>query len=447
MSNRQSKKCQVFTVYDIRYVNGVVYFAASAGGTDIPTLAKHSAETTKSGDVKHPEARVRTLVRLAEGIGLLTRSGNAVRVTEFGRRFYAARASGLWEFSDAQKAMLRDHITADPERTPTIRSISRMLTLVRQGLTGDELRIAYGKAIGKEEAWQSEVTSKGFTRFALNYIGELGFVDVPTSEPGFYLLTWNPARWHWEDLPQAVIDANSEGRYLSRWSCGNTRFIAPGDRVFLMRLGVQPKGIMGSGVVVSEPIDAPHWDDSKAEAGETAKYVEVVFDVLADTPILSENFLSDRLPEGRWHPQNSGTRIPPPVAKRLATIWSEKTGTVFTPIASKDISTIRTEGTPKSRMVVTYERNPQAREECLRHHGRACKVCQIDFGEQYGDIGMGFIHVHHVVPVSDIGHEYHIDPVNDLIPVCPNCHAMLHKQSPPFTVEQLVEIIARHRGK
>lgn len=55
----------------------------------------------------------------------------------------------------------------------------------------------------------------------------------------------------------------------------------------------------------------------------------------------------------------------------------------------------------------------------------------------YGEIGNGFIHVHHLVPLSAIKENYHLDPINDLIPVCPNCHAMLHRQNPPLTPEEL----------
>ena len=64
-----------------------------------------------------------------------------------------------------------------------------------------------------------------------------------------------------------------------------------------------------------------------------------------------------------------------------------------------------------------------------------------DFEAVYGGLGRGFIHVHHLVPVSTIGKEYKIDPIQDLRPVCPNCHSMLHKNNPPLTIEELKNII------
>ena len=85
-----------------------------------------------------------------------------------------------------------------------------------------------------------------------------------------------------------------------------------------------------------------------------------------------------------------------------------------------------------------YERNPKARAACLAAHGTACSVCGIDFGKAYGAAFDGMIEVHHIVPLSQIGKEYVVDPVKDLIPVCPNCHAALHsKKDGVYTVSEL----------
>ena len=95
------------------------------------------------------------------------------------------------------------------------------------------------------------------------------------------------------------------------------------------------------------------------------------------------------------------------------------------------------EGAKKEIMVNRYERNREAREKCIAAHGCKCAACGMDFEKVYGEIGRGFIHVHHIVPLSSIGEEYELDPINDLIPVCPNCHAMLHRHDPPLIVEEL----------
>lgn len=73
-----------------------------------------------------------------------------------------------------------------------------------------------------------------------------------------------------------------------------------------------------------------------------------------------------------------------------------------------------------------YERNPEARRQCIEYYGASCCVCGFNFGERFGAMAEGFIHVHHLKPLSEIGKEYKVDPVVDLRPVCPNCHAMIH---------------------
>ena len=95
------------------------------------------------------------------------------------------------------------------------------------------------------------------------------------------------------------------------------------------------------------------------------------------------------------------------------------------------------EGATTLIQVTRYERDPAARTACIAHHGTRCLVCGIDFGSVYGEIGVGFIHVHHLVPLAIVSAEYVVDPVKDLAPVCPNCHAMLHRKSPPFSINEL----------
>ncbi|MXY99230.1 hypothetical protein F4Y93_00775 [Candidatus Poribacteria bacterium] len=85
------------------------------------------------------------------------------------------------------------------------------------------------------------------------------------------------------------------------------------------------------------------------------------------------------------------------------------------------------EGARRRVTVNAYERNLKAREKCLEKHGYRCAVCKMCFEEYYGDIGRGFIHVHHIKELSSIRSEYEVDPIKDLCPVCPNCHAMLHR--------------------
>ena len=101
------------------------------------------------------------------------------------------------------------------------------------------------------------------------------------------------------------------------------------------------------------------------------------------------------------------------------------------------------EGLKKTILVNAYERNYEAREECIRYYGSNCIVCDFNFEKTYGDIGRGFIHVHHLKAISSIGLECKINPIKDLRPVCPNCHAMLHKRNPPLSIDELIEKLNR----
>lgn len=95
------------------------------------------------------------------------------------------------------------------------------------------------------------------------------------------------------------------------------------------------------------------------------------------------------------------------------------------------------EGASKTISVNNYERNAAARAKCIAHYGFKCSVCTFDFGERYGEIGERYIHVHHRIPLGEIKKEYKLDPIKDLIPICPNCHAMIHKTQPALSVEKL----------
>lgn len=103
------------------------------------------------------------------------------------------------------------------------------------------------------------------------------------------------------------------------------------------------------------------------------------------------------------------------------------------------------EGAVMQVLVNRYERNHVAREKCIKAKGCRCAVCGMDFNETYGKIGEGFIHIHHTVPISSIKENYTIDYANDLVPVCPNCHAMMHKKNPPYTVDEMKEILTNQK--
>ncbi|MCP4545399.1 MAG: HNH endonuclease [bacterium] len=99
------------------------------------------------------------------------------------------------------------------------------------------------------------------------------------------------------------------------------------------------------------------------------------------------------------------------------------------------------EGAVRSIMVNAYERSPEARRRCIEAHGTACSICRCSFGAVYGLEADGYIHVHHVRPLSEVNGEYVVDPVNDLRPVCPNCHAVLHLGGQCRSIEEVRRMV------
>ncbi|HEY4327338.1 MAG TPA: HNH endonuclease [Mucilaginibacter sp.] len=104
------------------------------------------------------------------------------------------------------------------------------------------------------------------------------------------------------------------------------------------------------------------------------------------------------------------------------------------------------EGIKKQILVNKYERSSMARKKCMDFHKPICSVCDMNFVQTYGEIGRDFIHIHHRIPIHEIGTKYEINYKEDLIPVCPNCHAMLHRKinDKEPTVDELREMI-KHR--
>jgi 5-methylcytosine-specific restriction enzyme A len=101
------------------------------------------------------------------------------------------------------------------------------------------------------------------------------------------------------------------------------------------------------------------------------------------------------------------------------------------------------EGTTYSVLVNLYERSSSARDACIQHHGTNCKVCDLDFSSVYGDSMEGFIHVHHLKPLSEIGEKYKVNPIEDLIPVCPNCHAVIHSRRPAYSPDEVRSMLRK----
>jgi len=262
-----------------------------------------------------------------------------------------------------------------------------------------------------------------------------------------YLLTWNPNRWPW-DTEAVLAPLKKRGFFDDRWSCGHTKRIQIGDRLFLLRQGREPRGIMASGYARSIPYKDKHWGEGRTDE---ALYVKVRFDAVL-TPEVDGVLPLSRLQTGplaavNWRTQASGISIPPLAASKLDSLWRSflEAGGQSPAVMPEEVSTpgLYFEGATRSIAVNAYERDPRARKACIEHYGATCCVCGFDFAARYGALGQGFILVHHLVPLSQIGKGYMVHPVRDLRPVCPNCHAMLHKSREVLTVDDLKKTLRK----
>ncbi|MCH1960058.1 HNH endonuclease [Romboutsia hominis] len=101
---------------------------------------------------------------------------------------------------------------------------------------------------------------------------------------------------------------------------------------------------------------------------------------------------------------------------------------IFNEIEDMNYKTLHKEGNIKYQLSKKYERSPKNRLEAIKIHGTKCLICGFDFKEIYGDRGEGFIEIHHIIPLSELNEETEINPKKDLIPVCSNCHRMIHRE-------------------
>ncbi len=99
------------------------------------------------------------------------------------------------------------------------------------------------------------------------------------------------------------------------------------------------------------------------------------------------------------------------------------------------------EGAVTTVKVNKYERSKGARAACLSYYGTRCQGCDLDFSVRYGERGRNFMHVHHLLPLKEIKKKYKVDPIADLRPVCPNCHAMIHRREPMLSIDELRAIV------
>ena len=272
-------------------------------------------------------------------------------------------------------------------------------------------------------------------------------------EMATYLLTYNDEKWKWNDIDLAINEIKNAGRFISSWSSGKRKKINVGERVYVIKLGSEPKGILASGWVYNGWHEDRHWDNEKAMQGKKANYIDVNFEFILNPEkdeILSIEGLNKGLLKNMdWYPIASGVIIPEKIAEKLEEKWSS-----FIKISSKSFNERieilpeeifsadkYIEGATTKITVNSYERNADARAKCIKIYGYNCFACGCNLEKIYGERAKNFIHVHHTIPLSETNSSYKVDPKKDLKPLCPNCHAVIHRYKPVLTIDQLKQLL------
>ncbi len=267
-----------------------------------------------------------------------------------------------------------------------------------------------------------------------------------------YALTMNPKKSSPEDLAWAeeAADLTAEGFSAeSRWSVGSRKQgIRPGDRAFMLRQEVD-RGLVGFGTFVSGIEPDIHWSDPN----RTANYAYVEWHMfLQPSDRLRIETLKKDLPSINWDFgfQASGNEIPAASAAKVVARWERHLRGLGLSAGDQpeEVPQSFREGDRTEVVVNRYERNPRARSECLRLKGYRCRGCELQMDEVYGNLGKDFIHVHHITDLASVGEGYEVDPEHDMVPLCPNCHAMIHRGTATARpVAELRRIIASARKR
>jgi hypothetical protein len=205
---------------------------------------------------------------------------------------------------------------------------------------------------------------------------------------------------------------------------------------------VSPQGLLLLLEVASAPAGAK-LDGSNYDRAPGCELASVSFaDAPSALPVLRGSHVAALDIAARWF-------SPPNIRRGHSTgLTKFLSHTLGRPVSNPSYAPVETqpqfwEGGQISALVTCYERDQQARQVCIAHFGSSCSVCEMSFAQRYGDGVKGFIHVHHLVPLAQIDDRYAVDPIADLRPVCPNCHAVIHSRVPPLGIDEARALLAR----
>jgi hypothetical protein len=247
----------------------------------------------------------------------------------------------------------------------------------------------------------------------------------------YWLMNWNPAmepehQDYFDWAADQILNGNVPdpiGWRVSR----NTQLA--GDP-FLFKRGSQSRhpGIFATGTIVY---------DRDGDDG-----CDLQFDFIAP---VGEEVSTDRLKQvdsDMLKLVASGCIVSAKSAKQIVKVLQENRGNKSKKQKPISENKEHREGAFQEIVLTRRERSKSARLECLEHFGdELCRVCGINFVEKFGEMGR-ILHVHHREDLA-LKSAGLVSGIDDLIPVCPNCHAMLHHTKPAMSTQKLKQLLKR----
>jgi hypothetical protein len=224
------------------------------------------------------------------------------------KRLFAASESEVWGRDLITMALLS-------RNDPALEAVAR-----QGGTTLDDLRAQWRQFLRESDKHRTTDEWDEWWR-AAGLRPSLGHSPRQTTV-GAYLLTWNPDRYSESTMSEQINSQGEDGSVLFGWSSGNNRSMAAGDRVFLIRQGREPRGLVGVGTISAPPKETAHWDQSKQAEGKTSWIVQVRWEAIQTEPIVDLPTLVSETRESRlWSTPAGGVTIDPAIRNKLEEIW------------------------------------------------------------------------------------------------------------------------------
>ncbi len=268
------------------------------------------------------------------------------------------------------------------------------------------------------------------------------------------ILVWKLDRRDGWNYAAAVEHVSETGQFLTEWTVAGPDQMPAGTEVWLWLQARTRCGLLGHGTLVSgalhrEPEAAGETELGTPGAGggslhTDTRHIAVAFDALIPSgDELPLALFEDVEPDIPWvAPTRPVTILDPLLEAKIRTVWRGY-GPSRPSSPGHLIPGSYPEQATRRVQVNRFESSPEAQRICIAHHGTSCAACGLSFESTYGGAAAGFIEVHHLVPPELLGSDYQLDPVADLVPLCPNCHAMAHLGvATPLTVAELRHLIA-----